>query len=195
MIEDYLRQLRRALGFWPKARLLAETEDHLRSAATDVGEEEAIRRFGAPAEIARSFRARLGWLYAGVALAGALAFPVLSYPIVENSLPPAPWPGDRPPDYLHWQQDKVAQLFLLGVAAGLVAAATWRRGGRIRMAACVVAALALVGMAALGAVLSVQWADAVPGTPAWLSSVWLGQCLLAVLAAVLTGRAALLSRA
>lgn len=48
---------------------------------------------------------------------------------------------------------------------------------------------ATTGMAVLGAVLSVQWAHAVPGTPGWLSLVWVVQLALAVAAAALLARA------
>lgn len=50
-------------------------------------------------------------------------------------------------------------------------------------------------MSALGVVLSLQWADAVPGTPGWLFSVNVAHVALTLAAALLVGRAASLSRA
>ena len=192
MIDAYLRELRSALGFGPKARVLDETEDHLRSAAAAVGEKEAVRRFGPPDEIARAFHARRRWSLAGLALVLTLAFPTLSYPIVENSLPPAPWPAGEKPAHLEWKQRAILDLLVVAGGAMLIAASAWRHGGRLRIVASVVAASGLLVMALLGAVLQVQWAGAVPGTPSWLASVWLLQLGLAGLAVVLTGRAALL---
>ncbi len=72
----------------------------------------------------------------------------------------------------------------------MAAALTWRRFERIRLVALAGAAAATTGMAVLGAVLSVQWANAVPGTPGWLSLVWVAQLGLALGAAGLVMRAA-----
>ncbi len=189
-IERYLVELRRALGPWPKRRVLAEVDDHLRESAASVGEEEAIRRFGPPHELTRAVLRPWTARVAALAVLAVLVSPVLLYPVVENSLPPAPWPGDRPPGYLHWKQDKIVQLFLLALGAGVVAALTWRRFERIRLVALAGAATATTGMAILGAVLSVQWAEAVPGTPGWLALVWFAQLAFAVAAGGLVVRAA-----
>jgi hypothetical protein len=192
VIDAYLAELRRALGFglWAKERVLAEVEDHLRSAAANVGEEEAVRRFGPADQIACAFRARMAWLYAAVAVVFALAFPVLSYPLVENTLPPAPWPTeDRAPEHLRWKQDKIAQLFLLAIGAVVVTALSWRRRGRLRFLALASAAGALALMAVLGVVLSIQWADAVPGSPQWHWLLWAAQLTLVAFAAALLVRA------
>jgi len=55
-IDDYLRQLQRLLHVRGRIRrrLLSECRDHLQDASAQHGPEEAIRRFGAPQEIAAS---------------------------------------------------------------------------------------------------------------------------------------------
>jgi hypothetical protein len=99
-------------------------------------------------------------------LTALTAYPLLAYPVVENSLPPAPWPGNGPPDYLRWKQDLVAWLFLLAVPLALTAFAVLRRSRRAALALGVLALAVLGAGATLGVVLGAQWADAVPGTPA-----------------------------
>lgn len=55
-IDDYLNQLQRLLHVRGplRRRLLTECRDHLHDAAGECGPEEAVRRFGAPEEIAAS---------------------------------------------------------------------------------------------------------------------------------------------
>jgi uncharacterized membrane protein len=158
MIEHYLNAVARHLPRIGRRRILAELEDHLRESANVHGEEEAIRRFGSPEQVARGFlRPSLLPL---VLLASAIGLAFLAlYPIPENVLPPAPWPGDRPPDHLHWKQDKVAQLFLVAVLAAIGSVVVLRR------LLIAVSLAALVAMTLLGAVLAYQWQEAVPGSP------------------------------
>jgi uncharacterized membrane protein len=56
-IESYMDQLGTCLHVHPsrRERVLAELRSHLRESAETHGEEEAIRRTGTPAEVARSF--------------------------------------------------------------------------------------------------------------------------------------------
>ena len=207
-IDRYLSELGRKLrvGGRLRRRILLEAEDHLREAASDGGEEAAVARFGAPTEVAGRFtetavgmRARVAARLLVVAL--ALAFLAL-YPIPEQVLPPAPWPGDQPPDYLHWKQDAVAVLFLVAAAAGTTAFVL-ARGYRLRAAlsrrtlgaVLVLAAmcvLALAAMLVLGAVLAYQWHEAVPGSPGvgWIAAFATVQALLLATSASMAARAA-----
>jgi hypothetical protein len=73
-----LQDLRHRLPLAVRSRVLAEVEDHLREAAREVGEDEAVARFGPAQALADSYRARVRWLYAAVGLLVALAYPVLS---------------------------------------------------------------------------------------------------------------------
>ncbi|MDZ3832193.1 MAG: hypothetical protein U0S50_10285 [Sphingopyxis sp.] len=72
-IADYLDELDRALAFDPglSRRVRPEIESHLREAAEVAGEAVAIRRFGAPSDIARAYaeaglpaRLRRAWFIA-----------------------------------------------------------------------------------------------------------------------------------
>jgi hypothetical protein len=94
------------------------------------------------------------------------------------------------PDSLQWKLDAVKGLYLLALVAGAVAAFLVRKPGRDLVLACVVVLAALAHVAALSAVLSIQWADAVPGTPGWLRLVALAQLAATVAAAALLIRAA-----
>jgi hypothetical protein len=90
-IEAYIAELRRCLRHRPLARrrILEEVETHLLESARDVGEEEAVRRFGEPRAVAAGYPPRWGMLggaLAAVGLAAALGG-------IENILPPAPWPS------------------------------------------------------------------------------------------------------
>jgi uncharacterized membrane protein len=158
VIERYLDEIARRLPRLGRRRILAELEDHLRESADVHGEEEAIRRFGSPEEVARGFRRPSLLPYGLIVAALVLAF-LAMYPIPENTLPPAPWPGNRPPDYLHWKQEKVAQLFLLAVVAAFGSVFVLRR---LLMA---VALAALAAMTLIGAVLAYEWQQEVPGAP------------------------------
>lgn len=196
-IDEYLRDLERSLprGLVLRRRIVVEVEDHLSQAARERGEEEAVASFGSPRDLARRYAPLAARRVAALAVFALLAYPVLTYPITENALPPAPWPGDRPPDYLHWKQDKIAQLFLLALAASGLALLRFRRADRIFLAALTVAVGALAAAATLAVVLGIQWAEAVPGTPSWLLLVPVSLLALVVIAAALLARALLLARA
>ncbi len=196
MIEAYLRELARALPWAPrlKRRLLAEVDDHLRSSAAEVGEREAIARFGPPAEFARSCLqayarsfGRLGML----ALVGALVglFAVI-YPIPENTLPPAPWPEGAKPAALAWKQDAMLALFVAALVCGMLAGVAHRWTAPV-VAAALAAIVASVGV---GIALAFEWAAAVPGTPSPWWTVLAGLLLLglSLVSAVLMTHAAAL---
>lgn len=169
MIEHYLRELRRLLPILGRRRVLEEAEEHLRLAAREVGEEEAVARFGSPAEIARSFRARVRSLWAALALAAAVVFPVLTYPVSENALPPAPWPSaEEMPSELAWKRDAVMILFAVAAVAGAVALGGYARRRQLIVPAAAVSLAALVGVGGLSTVLSVEWRDYVAAVPAGL---------------------------
>jgi hypothetical protein len=190
-IERYLAELARELPFWNRNRVLAEAEDHLREAARGIGEEEAVARFGAAHELARGFRYVSALRLAALAVLAALALPFLSYPVVENSLPAAPWPSEQAmPDHLRWKLDAIELLYLLAVGAGAVAALFVRRAGRELVVACTLVLAVLAVVAVLTVALSLQWADAVPGTPGWLRLVAVAQALATLAAAVQLARAA-----
>lgn len=189
-IERYLAELRRALPFWIRARVLAEVEDHLRASAAADGDEAAVARFGPPRLVAQGFRQGAALQVAAGAALLALLVPILSYPIVENALPPAPWPSAAAmPDSLQWKLDAIKALYLVALGAGAVAAFSVRKPGRdlVLASAVVLGALALAG--ALSIVLSMQWKDAVPATPGWLRLVALAQLAATFAAAAMLVRA------
>ena len=208
MIERYLAELKAALpgGPFVKRRILAEVEDHLREAVWRGGsEEEALARLGPPPLVASQFAA----IYAARAthravqvLALALGVAFLGvYPIPENVLPPAPWPGNRPPDYLHWKQNAVLALFALAALAGAAAFAV-ARGYRVRGAVprstplaltlAAVSVASLTGTLVLGTVLALQWHEAVPAAPGegWIALCALLELVLVGAAVTLAARAA-----
>lgn len=190
-IDRYLAELGRELPFWNRRRVLAEAEDHLRESAREVGEDEAVARFGAPRELASGFRRVAVLRLAAFAVLAAVAFPVLAYPLVESNLPPAPWPtADTMPGHLRWKLDAIWLLYVVAVGAGLLAAALVRRGGRELVVACAFVLGVLTLAAALNVALSVQWEHAVPGTPGWLLLVAAAQALATLSAAALLVRAA-----
>jgi hypothetical protein len=144
-----------------RRRILAESEDHLRS------DPEAASRFGSPrrvaVEAARVAHPRM-LLRSALAYAAVVALFVLPlYGIPENTLPPAPW-SERP-DYLTWKLyvAEAAWLVALGAAAAAVLLA-WRRFPRAALAALACSAIALAVAAGIGSVGAVQWTDAVPGS-------------------------------
>jgi hypothetical protein len=131
-VDRYLEDLRRRLPLAVRSRVLAEAEDHLREATREVGEDEAIARFGPAQALADSYRARVRWLYAALGLLLALAYPVLSYPILENSLPPATWPNvDEMPEELAWKREWIVVLVLFAAVAGAVALGGYLRDRRL----------------------------------------------------------------
>jgi hypothetical protein len=193
VIEAYLAELRRRLPRLGRGRIVAEVEDHLREAARERGEEQAIADFGPPDELARAFAPRAAARLAALVVLPLLAYPLLTYPIVESSLPPAPWP-DSVPAYLAWKRDVSLYLWAASLVAGVVVLIAVRRGGRVLLAAVVATVAALVPMAVLQLVLAVQWADAVPGTPRWLLLVPVLELVLVTAGAGLVGRALVLTR-
>lgn len=193
-IEQYLAGVARALPrlMWRTDRILEEIEEHLRLSAAEVGEEEAVRRFGRPEDVARGFRSSRAPLVAAAAVLAVLAMPTLGYPLIENTLPPAPWPDAQPPQHLHWKQDRAAQLFVLAALAAGAGTALLAYRRSLALVLLALAAVALAGMGAIGTVLSVQWSQAVPGTPWWHTVLGAAFLASATAAAALLGRAALL---
>ena len=178
-LDDYLAALRRELRGDPffRRRVLAEVEDHLRESAAEHGDEEAIARFGAPADVARGFATRgaerAALVPALAVLLAAAAF-VLAYGATENSLPPAPWPSAAE-----------APTSVRGTIAG----------AQIALAAALLAALACASAAVAG-VLAVAGAWAlfaayealeVPGRPGVASVVLGSLSLLAVVGGPIAG--------
>lgn len=90
-IDAYLAELRRRLRHRPFARkrILDEVEAHLRESAEAVGEDEAVRRFGAARVVAAGYPPPWGLLGGAVAAVGL----VVAFGAAENVLPPAPWPS------------------------------------------------------------------------------------------------------
>jgi HAAS len=158
MIERYLAELERRLPRRGRRRILAELRDHLRSSAEVYGEDEAIRRFGPPEEVARSFRREANLGRFALAAAIMTMLPTF-YGLPENQLPPAPWPDGEMPFGLEWKRDAV--LVLAALAAG--ALLSGRRRVTMFGLACTAAS------SALAVILTIEWANAVPGTPAWLA--------------------------
>jgi hypothetical protein len=196
VIEQFVRELRARLPLvCRRGRVVEEVEEHLRSSARDVGEGEAVARFGTPDSVAASFRARAGRLYAALALVAALAFPVVTYPIPENELPPAPWPSaDEMPSELYWKREGVLLLFAGACAFGGIAIVSywWRRS--LALWAAAVSLLSLAGVGVLGTVLSIQWRDHVMAAPAGLLVLGPLQFLIALAGIALLARAAVLGR-
>ena len=190
-IERYLAELSRELPLWVRRGVLAEVEDHLRESARVDGEDEAVARFGSARDFARGFRHLAALQVAAVAALVALLLPVLSYPLVENALPPAPWPSaDAMPDALQWKLDAIKAFYLVALLAGSAAAVLVRKPGRELVIASAVVLAALAHVGALSTVLSIQWEGAVTGTPGWLRLVAVAQLLATVGAAALLVRAA-----
>jgi hypothetical protein len=190
-IEKYVVELRRRLPGDPllRRRVLAETEAHLRESAAEVGEAEAVARFGAPEEIASGFAdlaVRRASAAAAVSLLAAAAAFLAGYVVAENTLPPAPWPSaDATPGYLRWKADAATMAFATGAAAtALALGLALLRRARLALAATTAAAVALAAAAALAATHQLQRMSAyeelgVAGAePLWL--VALGAALLAV---------------
>ena len=104
LIEATLRDLSAGLGALPRHRrhrIVTEARDHLVQASADVGVEEAVRRFGAPGELAAMHvqtAARRAPRRAVVVLGAAgLAYGMVQAvcsPAVSGVFPPGPWPND-----------------------------------------------------------------------------------------------------
>jgi hypothetical protein len=185
-IARYLRELHAALVVdpWTRRRVLAETEDHLRSAVeAGASESEAVARFGSPSALAARFAevyaARVtrgtAWLLLGLLV---VAFMTL-YPIPENTLPPAPWPEDSPPGHLMWKRDLAVVLFAVAAVLG-IAAALLRQSVRTSLALTGGALVVLAATTLEGAVLAWQWHEAVPGAPGprWIVPAAVAQAAL-----------------
>ena len=152
-IDAYLAQLRPLLrgDLFLRRRVLAEVEAHLREAAADGGEEEAVRRFGPAAELARSLApeaaARAALLPAGTALA-AVGVLVVLFGLSENMLPPAPWPtADDAPASI--RLPVVATQGAAAVAALAAIAALAYRRARLPLAGIAAASVVLAAVSGL----------------------------------------------
>jgi hypothetical protein len=195
-IDAYLAELRGALRFRfvLRHRMLVEAEAHLRESAAASSEREAVERFGPPglvaAELARA-AAPAALVRAALLLLGALvAFVLPLYAIPENTLPPAPW-AERP-EYLTWKLHATLGAFGVALVLGVLAiGAGWRRLTRSAFALLVGSAAALAASGGLGAVLTVQWARAVPGSGATVALVLPATALLVLLGAASVALAAL----
>ena len=165
--ERYVRELERRLPFalGLRSRAVAEVREHLRDGGND-----AVARFGPvevlAAQLEEELRERAAARASWLAPLLLPAFLVALYGIPENTLPPAPW--QVKPHYLAWKQDVAVTAFSVALAFGLVSFVV----GRLRPSLafvpllCATAALAVAG--SFGAVVSIQWIDAVPGTSAAL---------------------------
>lgn len=203
MIDDYLRELEARLPATGRGRLLAEAEDHLRTAAAahvtrglavEAAEGAAVRAFGPPEEVAR----RLAPLAAAVAVrraavvglvaAAGLVLPL--YGIPENTLPPAPW-AERPAllsallvaGVVCWLAATVLAALACVLGRGRPRGSSWA----VSASAAAVALAALSGMAAL-AVWHVE-ADSLPGWQPILAVPAALACALAAAAAARWARA------
>ena len=123
-ISEYLAELRHSLPGDPlfRRRVLAEVEDHLRESAAAVGEDEALRRMGAPRVVAAGFAAPAAAdatrRAAGVLVVCLGGF-VIAYLIGENTLPPAPWPSaDAAPAFLRWTMTAANWAFATAAVLG-----------------------------------------------------------------------------
>jgi peptidoglycan/LPS O-acetylase OafA/YrhL len=129
-------------------------------------------------------------------LLAALAYPILSYPLPENSLPPAAWPNvDEMPRELAWKREWIVVLFVFSLVAGAVALGGYVRDRRLIVwpAALALGAIGLAGI--LGTLLSWEWRNYVPGTPDGLLVLGPLQIAVALAGLALLARAAALSRA
>ena len=184
-VEAYLAELARHLPRVGRGRVLAEVEDHLREAAREVGEEEAVARFGPPGAVAGAFAPLRAVVWSRVAAIAAvlavLSFPA-AFPVYEHFLPPAPWAsaGDIP-GYLAWKRD-AALVLALATGAAAVGALFRLPGTRLALATAPVA-------------LGLVWADAVPGTPARLVVLAVAQLAVCLVPALCAARALTLARA
>jgi len=166
--ERYVRELERRLPFalGLRERVVAEIRGHLRE-----GGDEALARIGPVEELAdelaRELRvraaARASWLIPS--LVALFVFPF--YVIPENTLPPAPW--DVKPDYLAWKQHVAVWAWLVALGLGLAALLLGRIVPRLALVPLSGAVAALGVSVTFGAVVAIQWIDAVPGTSAGIA--------------------------
>lgn len=166
--ERYLRELERRLPFalGLRERVVAEIREHLRE-----GGDEALARIGPvdelAEELARELRvraaARASWLIP--VLVALFVFPF--YVVPENTLPPAPW--DVKPDYLAWKQHTAVGAWLVALGLGVAALLLGRIVPRFAFVPLSGAVGALGVAVVFGAVVAIQWIDAVPGTSAGIA--------------------------
>lgn len=177
-IDAYLLELERSLrvGGHRRRRIVAEVEDHLRSATDglrveDGGLEEAeltaIARFGDPGDMAARFNRQ--WrvhtrFSAAAVLAGAAVVFFTVQTLMEAMVPPAPWPDGGAPAAVSWQSGLAQGCVLAAALLGLLALAgrRWSKGA---------AGLGLVALALAAAFVShydVERAALVAGSPSGL---------------------------
>jgi hypothetical protein len=182
-IDAYLAELQRRLRHRPLARrrILDEVEAHLRESADAVGEDEAIRRFGAARVVAAGYPPPWGLLGGAVAAIGL----VVAFGLAENALPAAPWPSAAAtPASVRLPQ----QLALLCGAFGVFAAL-------LRRALPGAIALALAALLAVASGLRRAWlydALGVPGLAWWevaAETALLGSVASVALVAAVAARA------
>jgi hypothetical protein len=199
-IQRYLRELERTLpAGLPRDRILSEVDGHLCDAAAEIGEADAVARFGTVREVVSRFAAPAAQRanrVAALALAALLGLTVVpGYGIVENTLPPAHWDEGGMPDHLLWKRNAVWLLVALAVPPTLAALALLRRDARLVPVAAAAALLPLGASAVLGTWLAVNWWDDVPGTPLWLAVVPACDLVLVAVVAAVLARAVALGRA
>jgi hypothetical protein len=199
VIGEYLRELGSLLPWTMRRRVLAEVEDHLRSSAVQHGEEEAVRRFGPPRDLAADLAAAhvAPALRVAVAFAAALVcVPLAVYVVTENSLPPAPWPEGAMPETLAWKIRVGAVLYVVAVAAFATAGALafLRRASGTALLALAATAVSVAAMGVVGCALSLEWANAVPGAPGSLAALGAAQTLVALVGGVVFAEAGRLVR-
>jgi hypothetical protein len=187
VIERYLAELSRHLRVGPlrRRRILAEVRAHLEDAG---GDEDAVARFGAPAEVAARFnelRRPTPWLAVLAPLVGIVCvFGAVQG--LERHIPPAPWPEGEAPGGLDALFDVATVCYLAAIVLALASAGIRRRG--LSLAACAT----LAATVALLAVHAFRRADLVAGSP---PSWQLALLTAAVLAPPLAGAALTLRRA
>ena len=198
LTEGYLIELDRGLrplGHRRRQRLVQEARDHLSDAAGEVGEPEALRRFGAADAVAAAHLRGAALAAPGRAIA-AFAAAGIGYGVIEavcspalfGVFPPGPWPNDVPPPYLAWKVDLAGALvgiaFLIGLAAIVVA---WRARHRPLCERARAAQLAVGGAAVFAAswpfemVFFVQRGNNVAGSPPAAVTGLVGAALLATM--------------
>jgi len=161
VIDDYLDELSRHLRAWPwrRRRILAEIEAHLIDGG---GGEDAITRFGTPADVAARFNElapKPHPRFAALAVLGGIVVVYGAVQGLERHIPPAPWPEEYAPANLE-------TLFTLATAGVFIAfafaVATLLRGGRRdALAACATLAATVLLLAAH----ALRRAELVPGSP------------------------------
>jgi hypothetical protein len=202
VIAEYLEELSRELARVGirgrlRRRILAESEDHLRS------DEQGVERFGAPAELANQFAAELGARSsrrAAVSAFAALAFAGLVYAV---SFVGAAFAGQPAPDTWPFLAQAMLPVAIVApqvafVAGCLALVRAWRRRERtlpsaelrvINRRTGLALASGLLTMASLG-ILALELSDVSAGW--WVASTLAGTAIagpLLVLAAIPAARA------